>query len=181
MEKALQSFINPEEQFYKYYISLFYYIFCFIFQTIALILMTHTLYCAHFSKNSLKNCLALSMKIYLKSNIFILFPSIIFSFYLLFFWRTPYKHKHRTLYDPYWLFWMGISYHGGHIVVPMAVTLLTIDRCYTYIIGLKYKLNMQRCMLILGVIIIILCYFISMFIILMELPLPLLNGKLCIL
>ncbi|KAI1702283.1 hypothetical protein DdX_15549 [Ditylenchus destructor] len=98
------------------------------FHTVAISFYTHILYCYYFKRNKLKtNSMAKSLLIFFWTHLICAVSDVPYHTYVVVKWNPANQEN----YDPYVLYWTGISVSVYYNLTSLSVLLLSLDRLLT--------------------------------------------------
>ncbi|KAI1718280.1 DAF-16/FOXO Controlled, germline Tumor affecting [Ditylenchus destructor] len=143
-------------------------------QAVAIGFFSHLMYCAFFVPKKLKvERLPRLMLMYMLNHLIFSCITIPYQGYMAIDWHV------ENAYNPYMIFWLGLTMNVYMVVTPLQVLFLTLDRCLILMFAEYYQERQKRllfvvcllCIFGFGAMVYVIC--------LMELPLPLDKVKQC--
>ncbi|KAI1716967.1 hypothetical protein Ddc_10105 [Ditylenchus destructor] len=143
------------------------------FHSTTLSLMSHLLYCYYFEKTRLKmHTLSASLLIFLWTHVICAIVDVPYHAYVVWKWDLV----KQANYDPYVLYWTGISVNVYYNITSLSVLLLSLDRLLALKFPYRYKARMEAWVPSVSVIMIIAYLVVPVILYLMALPLELEKG-----
>ncbi|KAI1713190.1 hypothetical protein DdX_09263 [Ditylenchus destructor] len=174
IQDFVRGFKEPPPQLI--YFSLINNIVILCFHSTTLCLMSHLIYCDYFEKTRLKvHTLSSSMLIFLWTHIICAIVDVPYHAYVVWKWDLV----KQANYDPYVLYWTGISVNVYYNITSLSVLLLSLDRLLALKFPYRYKARIEAWLPSVSIITIIGYLIVPVILYLMALPLELEKVKFC--